>query len=54
MFFICSNAAVLEEKAECSVPSKPFRLAPHAAGQRRTAVRREGRQEGKFFDLDCS
>jgi hypothetical protein len=49
VFFICSDAVVPEEKAECSVPSKPFRLVPHAAGQRRAAVRREGGKKGIFL-----
>jgi hypothetical protein len=41
LFFICSLTAILEEKAECTVPSKPFRLAPlatHRPGGGRAAA----------------
>ena len=40
MFHICSNAAAPREKAECPVPSKPFRLP-------RLASERSGRSGGR-------
>jgi hypothetical protein len=55
LFHICSLRAVLEEKAECPVPSKPIWLAlarDRPAGARRLGGRR-GREKIFLGLLDC-
>ena len=45
VFHVCSRTAVPEEKAECLVPSKPFRLPPHEPDWSGPGARRAWREE---------
>jgi hypothetical protein len=46
LFSICSTAAILKERAECPVPSKPFRLPSLATDRSGRGARRAWRRPG--------
>ncbi len=59
MFYVCSGAELLREKAECPVPSKPFRLAPLAtdwyiAAWRAARLTKAGREEPGLLNRGVS